>query len=296
MASRFPKHSGFDYCLSPLHIIKDDKEVVVPCGKCDGCRIHSANQWSLRLSAEIDCNPYSVYCTFTYYNEFLPTLEPYVESLGTVVWNSQHFHNWRYANNRCSLRNDNIVLDGSYDPVAVTNYPRDYVIPYLSKRDIQLYLKQLRKDLVDYGFKKSTLRTGEPFYFKYFIIGEYGSSRFRSHYHAIFCPSSKEIQSAFLDGLLYAPWSMCDKDLFQKHCTACDSGASSYLTQYVNSLSLLPKVFNEPEISPFRLSSKGPAIGYSSFNRKEIFEDISQGVVTYSSSHREMTRRYVTTP
>ena len=281
MASRFPKLSGFDYCLNPLHIVQDEKDVIVPCGKCDGCRIHSANEWSLRLSAEIDSNPYSVFCTYTYSNDFLPTLEPYVESLGTVVWNSQHCHNWRFANTRCSLRDDNIVIDGSYDSVPVTNYPRDYVIPYLSKRDIQLYLKQLRKDIISYGFEKSSLRGGEPYYFKYFIIGEYGSTLYRSHFHAIFFPSSKELQQAFLDGLLYAPWSMCDKDRFQHNCVPCNSGASSYLTQYVNSLVVLPKVFTEKEIRPFRLSSKSPAIGYSSFNRKEIFEDISQGIVEY---------------
>ena len=59
------------YCSSP-----DDKVVLVPCGKCQGCQESKSRQWSLRLQAEMkepvikDCKEF--FCTLTYDDDHIP--------------------------------------------------------------------------------------------------------------------------------------------------------------------------------------------------------------------------------
>ena len=50
MASRYPETRVLDYCMSPVRLVVDNEVIYVPCGKCDGCRLHKANEWSMRLS------------------------------------------------------------------------------------------------------------------------------------------------------------------------------------------------------------------------------------------------------
>lgn len=102
-------------CLSPVFV--KSRNNYFSCGKCLECRQEISRFWSFRLMAEQTTNPYNVYLTLTYADEYLDT------------------------NN-------------------------------LSKRDVQLFLKRLRKNLK--GRK-----------IKYFAVGEYGDKTFRPHYHLI---------------------------------------------------------------------------------------------------------------
>ena len=37
MASRYPSIKVVDYCFNPRHVVDEDKDIIVPCGKCEGC-------------------------------------------------------------------------------------------------------------------------------------------------------------------------------------------------------------------------------------------------------------------
>ena len=292
MASRYPTTKVVDYCLNPLHLKDADKDVVVPCGKCNGCRVHAANVWSMRLGMEIESCPYSVFVTPTYSNWYLPRLVCVSSDDDMLsVWSSNHYRNWRFAGLRCSLRNDNITLTGDYDPVPVTNDCRNLCsIPYASKLDLQLYFKLLRKSLVENGTE--TDKFGR--YFRYFAISEYGETKYRPHYHIIFFPCTEEVFEQFTCScLLYQNWQMCDESLFNDNIKPCNSGTRNYLTQYVNSITCLPQVYKELSLRPFRLSSKGPAIGFGIFDLKEIFENLSIGITEYSRRVERLTDQYV---
>ena len=52
----------------------ENKDIIVPCGKCDGCRLHKANEWMLRVANEIESSTYSIFFTLTYSNKYLPCL------------------------------------------------------------------------------------------------------------------------------------------------------------------------------------------------------------------------------
>lgn len=292
MPSRYPTVKVVDYCLNPLHIKDVDKDVVVPCGRCNGCKVHAANVWSMRLGMEIESCPYSIFLTPTYNNYYLPRLRNIASPDSLIpIWSSNHRDNWRMAGSRASLRNDDITLVGDFEPVPVTNEIRFYPsIPYASKLDIQLYFKLIRKFLFDNGIKTDEFGR----YFRYFAISEYGETKYRPHYHIILFPLERQVFDAFIgSGCLYENWQMCDKDLFNDNIKPCNSGTRNYLTQYVNSITNLPTVYKDVSLRPFRLSSKNPAVGFGSFKLEEIFNDLAIGVTEYSRTIERVSDKYI---
>lgn len=303
MASRYPTIKVVDYCYHPLRVYdKDlDKDIIVPCGRCDGCLLHKANQWSMRCGMEIEGSPATIFGSLTYSNKYYPKLYPVVgngslpntltylpHGLDSVLWVSDHKDNIRF-NGVCDVpREDNIILRSSYDfpvePIKISHWD-NFNLPavgYASKRDIQLWLKLLRRYLDEkISFKEK--RVLERGFFRYFIISEYGPTTLRGHYHFLIFCQSVEIAEALLDGALYSYWQMCDKDRFDPYVHLCDSGARGYVTQYLTCFSSLPRVYQQAkEIKPFRLASKSPAIGYIEQDKAKIFEDVERGVIKYS--------------
>lgn len=105
--------------------------IEIPCGDCIGCRLDYAKGWSDRLMIELQSHKSAYFVTLTYNDAHLPT----------VAYNSPD--SGEIGLRRASLR----------------------------KRDVQLFLKRLRKN------------TGQKI--RYFCAGEYGSSTLRPHYHLI---------------------------------------------------------------------------------------------------------------
>lgn len=115
---------------------------------------------------------------------------------------------------------------------------------YLNKRDVQLWLKRLRKSLSKRG---RTLR--------YFVCGEYGEQTWRPHYHAILYGVSP-VESA----LLAESWAMG-----LVHAGTAEPASMSYVCGYV-----CKKMTNkkDPRLEgrppEFVLMSKKPGIGLKS--------------------------------
>lgn len=104
----------------------------IPCGKCAGCRADQAKDWSNRLIMEMQYHDSAYFITLTY-NELMMHRVPRVNDMtGEVVY-------------------DRGTLD---------------------KRDIQLFMKRLRKARPDDNIR-------------YYICGEYGPQTDRPHYHGI---------------------------------------------------------------------------------------------------------------
>lgn len=308
MASRYPTIKVVDYCYHPIRVYDEEsgRDNIFPCGKCDGCLLHKANEWSMRCGMEIEFTPATIFGSLTYNNKYYPKLYPVVGNsslsydltfvqnhFDRCMWISDHKDNIRF-NGVCDvLREDNIILSSSYDfpkmPIEIShwdnfNYP---AIGYASKRDIQLWLKLLRRFL-DYEICYKDKRILERGYFRYFIISEYGPTTFRGHYHFLIFCQSNEIAQALLDGALYKNWQMCSKDRFEPYVHLCDSGARGYVTQYLTCFSSLPRVYRETkEIRPFRLASKSPAVGYIEQDKAKIYQDVERGVIKYT---RAVTR------
>lgn len=290
MASRHAETKVFDYCLNPVHVCDQDKDVIVPCGKCDGCRLHKANEWSYRVADEITNCPYPVAFTLTYSNTFLPVLQRF-NDVSTLLhksfYRSNHSANVRKTlrfdkeGNTCFVlkpRLDDIVVDYNFPSLCPTGLKNLDIIPYASKRDIQLFLKLLRKLI----YARFPNKSAQSKCVRYFIISEYGETYYRPHYHGIFFFNDREVSSYVIEYAIYQCWPMCDKVRLSDHIQYCDSRASRYLTQYINSFSLLPQVYQKvKELRPFRLSSKKPSMGFGQFDKAVVSEKIIEGIDYY---------------
>lgn len=119
----------------------------------------------------------------------------------------------------------------------------------VEKRDIQLFLKRLRKNLKD-----SNIR--------YFCVSEYGSHTYRPHYHMIIwnwptfkhlSEPLKEIEKAWQQGFVYVK--------------ACNQGAVSYVMKYMRKDAKIPVGMNDT----FYLASRRPGIGAEWIEKNKKF-------------------------
>lgn len=293
MVSRFPTVMHLDFCYKPVRISKNGITMFVPCGKCNGCLLKKANTWSFRLGDEIENSSNSIFFTLTYDNIHVPKLESRVED-GLFHWFSAA-DNFRF-NGKCDVLRDPVSFYSKFNLYApLKNYNRnDMVIGYLSKSDIQLYLKLLRKDIYD----NFNISTGS---FRYYIVGEYGpgksqnQGKYRPHFHGIIFPCNGEISSYLLEGGLFKSWQMCDRTLFEEYTKCCDSGARHYVTEYVTGTTLLPKLLSETkEIKPFFLASKkNGVLGVGHFDTKEVCKNIESGIDEYIKQVPRIERAYL---
>lgn len=283
MGSRTTSIKLLDYCYHPLKLLKDGEFIYVPCGKCDGCLLHKCNSWSKRLAFEIENNPFSIFITLTYDNYYLPTLilsKDDEDLFSTHYYFSDHSRNIRFNGIQDVLRDDRIIIKGSSKPffVSITDDARVHTVNYASKRDIQLYLKLLRKSI------NENLNDTEFDNLRYYWISEIGPTTHRCHFHGLLFPRTRQIAELLMDSALFENWQMCDKSLLQDYLKYCNCQTAGYVTNYVTPGHKLPAIYQDPSIKPFRLSSKSPAIGYGSFDPSEIYQKLDQGIITYTRS------------
>lgn len=114
----------------------------------------------------------------------------------------------------------------------------------LSKRDVQLFLKRLRKRCSKRGLS-----------LRYYLCGEYGSKNFRPHYHAIiFNATEMEIES-----------SWCDRDGFvigSVFFGKTQSASIGYCLKYMRKSGRCPFFKGDDRISEFQLFSQSLGSNY----------------------------------
>lgn len=131
----------------------------------------------------------------------------------------------------------------TYDPlfVPLTNSN----LQTLKKRDVQLYIKRLRKLL---GHNQ----------LKYFAVGEYGTTTHRPHYHIILfnCDDDASISKA---------WELNKTPLGNIHIgTDISNGAIPYTLKYMYKKGLVPAFSDDDRLPEFRLMSQKLGLKYLS--------------------------------
>lgn len=292
MSSRFPTQFHVNTCYHPVRISKNGITYYVPCGKCNGCLLNKANSWSFRLGDEIENSSHSIFFTLTYDNFHVPKMQCFKHD-DLFYWCSAP-NNYRFNGNIDVLR-DPVDFYSPYNLHApIKNYFDENVIAVCDKRDIQLWLKLLRKSI----YEKFNIPSGS---FRYYIISEYGPGKdanhgkYRPHYHGIIFPASKEIADALMHGMLFESWKMCDKGLFEQYTKYCDSGTRHYVTEYITGSTFLPSLLREQkEVQPFRLVSKqNGIIGSNHLVRSEVSKNIERGIDEYSKRISRIERNYI---
>lgn len=281
MAGRFTEIKYFEGCLNPLTVYHHGKKYSVPCGKCSACLVNRANAWNFRLSDAIDNFPFSIFFTLTYNNHYIPKV--HLQKFNGVYWLEFDDKNVRFNGKEDVLRDDPLpsaAFVSSRCWPTIQNFGSADYFAYSSKRDAQLWLKMLRRD-VEKTFIETNILDYEKAKIRYYVISEYGPCTFRPHLHGVIFCNSHEVSEYLLQFSLYQNWKMCDKSLFDEYTHYCDNGCAGYLSAYLTCFSDLPTILKEREFKPFRLSSKSPALGFECFDKKEVFQKVSVGVIEY---------------
>lgn len=260
--------------------------VVVPCGKCDSCRITKSNSLTVRVSQECENHPYNIFFTLTYTNFYIPYLDNECNlcsldgrfSDGLVF--SSDLQKEKYTNTINMIKSDR-----PYYPI--TNFGDDGCLGVLIRSDIQNFIKRVRAS-VHYEFidKKKLNKNGKYYTeseisVRYFVCGEMGTNFKRPHFHGIFHTDDVEV-AEFVRQNICKSWQYCDwnqvkrleqKDGRKRFPTYVAGGsASSYVSSYVNSVNLASNALENGFFKPFCLFSKRPLYGMSKVD-KEILSD-----------------------
>lgn len=154
------------YCEHPTSVGPD----TFPCGRCTLCLAQRTSRKATRVMLEAKTHPFSCDFTLTYRDENLPMVAELEFARGVL----------------CDPEN---------------GIPTGRQIPSLSKRDIELFMKRLRKAV---NAKYPGLKI------RFILCGEYGSHRGRPHYHVVVFGVSNEdaalIESCWQLGHVHFGW------------------------------------------------------------------------------------------
>lgn len=134
----------------------------------------------------------------------------------------------------------------------------ELMVPVVSKRDIQLFMKRFRKEISILGYSC-----------RYFICAEYGPKTLRPHYHGILFDLPLTFTKKFLSDLLVRTWQQGFITL-----APVTPGRCRYVAKYCSSFMFLPKYLQSERRKPFLLVSRKVGIGKTFVDRDPRIEDL----------------------
>lgn len=131
-----------------------------------------------------------------------------------------------------------LTYDTEHVPITKKGYMN------LSKTDLQKFFKRLRK-----------LNDGK---IKYYAVGEYGTGKYRPHYHIIlFNANIETIERA---------WALDNKKIGEIHVGQVTEASIGYTLKYVSKPKRIPLHANDDRLKEFALMSKGMGKNYLTEN------------------------------
>lgn len=248
-------------CLNPITIHTKHGTHKVPCRKCAACLNRKGSELSTQCLIEQRQHKYTMFITLTYADDYLP--------VARVV---RHDQRWVFvdASSRDCL--GNLGVDGSVmsfaplgdfdaqyflDYYKKLNLSKEYYgfIPYLSRRDYQLFIKRLRKT-ISLEFPNEKIR--------YYVCGEYGPVHFRPHFHLLLFLDSQPLSTKIGEYVRSCwPYGFID-------CQLATSSATGYVSKYINSNSRLSAIQRLSAFKPFSRHSVFFAQSFYKVSREAI--------------------------
>ena len=158
----------------------------------------------------------------------------------------------------------------------------------LDTETYELYYSVYKYYLTDYEKKKESCKQSV----RYFICSEYTPTTFRPHYHGLLWFDDEKAFS-YAPRCIRKAWTLCDKANIDVQSVTGD--AAAYVSKYVTGNVNLPPVLQAKSTRTFCLASKGPAIGYKSFDDKKVLEMFNRGHIfrSYESITRDGRQTFV---
>lgn len=195
-------------CLKPYY---DKDKGALPCGKCLPCLIRRQNDWTFRIIKESETSVNNLFVTLTYEESKMPVSRSYTRRIKSY-------------------------------PYFETVQRESFGI--LQKRDIQLWIKRLRKAL-------------EPHRIRYFACGEYGPRTLRPHYHIILF-GLPDLGRSSIKSIISTTWNRGFITI-----SSMTHGRAAYVAKYCSASMELPEHLYDKRYRPFVLCSRRPALGSS---------------------------------
>lgn len=293
-------------CYSPRIVQnKHTGELVeVGCGVCKACLQRRANKMAFLCSIEEAEHKYSMFVTLTYDPIYAPLMCPTLdEEHNVVLWYSSCERlgdkgKLMAVDNECNHRSTNFkgylsLLRQKTDP----KHNLHGAMVYVSKREIQTFLKRLRRKLSRFTDEKV----------RYYAVSEYGPDTFRGHYHLLLFYDEDKTQK-YIRRCIRSAWSVETSRTWKEDpqgrkrlvCTRRSLGrvdislsrgkVTSYVAKYVNSNYFIPPFLGSLSVKPFTLHSRFFAQGIYRRQKQEIYENDPSEFVQLSG---ELNSKYV---
>ena len=218
----------------------------------------------LLCSIEEAYHKYCYFVTLTYNNADLPrvsleVLEPRYDLFGNLE-DMQRFV-FICATPRLSCYNE-ILHEQDFSMSYMSAYMSklstdDKTLPILYYKDVQLYVKRVRKRLSKFSLASV----------RYYAVGEYGPKTFRAHWHILFYFSDDRQAENFIE-------TACDCWQYGRvDVSASRHSSASYLAGYVNNYSCVPSILQARPFRPRCFHSF--RFGFSPYeeDKEEIYKD-----------------------
>lgn len=262
-------------CLHPVRVERNGSVITVPCGKCAACRLGRADLLSMLCDIESSQSKLVYFGTLTFSDEFVPKMSCYKDSFSQYV-----YYDVESGEVLSTVSSTDHDVQFHFDSVTTKDF-----LPYLSKVEVQKFLKRLRINLYRSCYVK----------FRFFLCGEYSPLKFRPHYHFLLFfdtieqeqisehvlgefplsswydkenPRQETEHLSLLEFHLRKSWSFGRVDLQQ-----VENSASSYVSSYVNSFGSLPQVLRTRPLCPFALHSRFLGQKFCQSERKKAYEN-----------------------
>lgn len=258
----------FTKCLNPKQTQNPytRQPITVRCGKCMACKLNKNQQYTLKCKLESKCHKYTKFVGLTYAEAYVPRCVVFRDEskdVYVVKDDTKRFSKYSDIYRQVLCEVDTSPIDMEDIKFKVGNNR----IHYLCKKDLQLFIKRLRKQLSKYSDEK----------IRYYAVGEYGPVHFRPHFHLLVWFTDEKINEVFNECLDRA-WR------FGRTSSEDSRGkCASYTAGYVNSDCNLPKIFMSDSTKPFCTHSAH--LGESLFMQSKA--------EVYNMDFKEFSRRSV---
>lgn len=256
----------FINCLEPQYIYNKylNKHQFVSCGKCPSCQSHRADQLKMRLMLEARAWKYVIFFTLTYNDKYLP----YIDVPGTL---NAEFLGEEF---------DDELKESLEECAPLVNVFNGNV-PCPSKRDIQLFIKKIRKNVADHE------KVAENRFLRYFVASEYGPTGLRPHYHGLLFTNSEFMAKMFYQ-IIDKAWSYKDphKGTYESfgfiRAEFSRGNSAAYCAAYCTVNAHLPRLLRHKIFRPFQLYSKCPPLGSHVLKSEQIKAIFNSGLTKFT--------------
>lgn len=228
-----------------------------------------------------------LFITLTYMNDYIPYIklydyksaEPYklnYDDIETQVdipvyrdYNIRWFKGLKKKQKSSVLTSVSIPSNLDVSSLKRLNGQLDDKIGVCYYKDLQDFIKRLKINLQRNGFQNN---------FSFYACSEYGPTTTRPHFHLLLWSSEKDF--AMWKRAISEAWPYDNNDSI-KRSVEIAKNASSYVSSYVNCISSVPPLLQQPPFAPKHSYSKGFGSASDSFSISSLLQKIDCGNFRY---------------